>query len=150
MEWSNAKKFVIVLLVLLNVLLAGLNYNQNRENTMTATQERSIFEVLSRNGITMYTDLLTEHPPMSRLAVELPSYNKETLERLFYSDHFESAVFRQCAHNRFYKGRRNGLSGETEQSDHERCARCLGNESSEKRQGRDDQGRSPQRSTEIH
>ena len=53
MEWSNAKKFVIVLLVLLNVLLAGLNYNQNRENTMTATQERSIFEVLSRNGITM-------------------------------------------------------------------------------------------------
>ena len=75
MEWSNAKKFVIVLLVLLNVLLAGLNYNQNRENTMTATQERSIFEVLSRNGITMYTDLLTEHPPMSSLAVELPSYN---------------------------------------------------------------------------
>ena len=84
MEWSNAKKFVIVLLVLLNVLLAGLNYKQNRENTMTATQERSIFEVLSRNGITMYTDLLTEHPPMSRLAVELPSYNKETLERLFF------------------------------------------------------------------
>ena len=83
MEWSNAKKFVIVLLVLLNVLLAGLNYN-HRENTMTATQERSIFEVLSRNGITMYTDLLTEHPPMSRLAVELPSYNKETLERLFF------------------------------------------------------------------
>ena len=124
MEWSNAKKFVIVLLVLLNVLLAGLNYNQNRENTMTATQERSIFEVLSRNGITMYTDLLTEHPPMSRLAVELPSY--------------------------FHKGRRNGLSGETEQSDHERCARCLGNESSEKRQGCDDQDRSPQRSAEIH
>ena len=84
MEWSNAKKFVIVLLVLLNVLLAGLNYKQNRENTMTAAQERSIFEVLSRNGITMYTDLLTEHPPMSRLAVELPSYNKETLERLFF------------------------------------------------------------------
>ena len=45
MEWSNAKKFVIVLLVLLNVLLAGLNYKQNRENTMTAAQERSIFEV---------------------------------------------------------------------------------------------------------
>ena len=139
MEWSNAKKFVIVLLVLLNVLLAGLNYNQNRENTMTATQERSIFEVLSRNGITMYTDLLTEHPPMSRLAVELPSYNKETLERLFFGSARTTV-----------STKRNGLSGETEQSDHERCARCLGNESSEKRQGRDDQDRSPQRSTEIH
>ena len=137
MEWSNAKKFVIVLLVLLNVLLAGLNYKQNRENTMTAAQERSIFEVLSRNGITMYTDLLTEHPPMSRLAVELPSYNKETLERLFFGSARTTASTK-------------GLSGETEQPDHERCARCLGNESREKRQGRDDQDGSPQRSAEIH
>lgn len=138
---EHAKKFVIVLLVLLNVLLAGLNYKQNRENTMTAAQERSIFEVLSRNGITMYTDLLTEHPPMSRLAVELPSYNKETLERLFFGSARTTAST---------KGGENGLSGETEQPDHERCARCLGNESREKRQGRDDQDRSPQRSTEIH
>lgn len=84
MEWGNAKKFVIVLLILLNVLLAGLNYRQNQERTMTANQERSIFEVLSQNGITMYTDLLTGRAPMSRLAVELPSYNKETLERLFF------------------------------------------------------------------
>lgn len=84
MEWGNAKKFVIILLVLLNVLLAGLNYRQNQENTMTAMQERAIFEVLSQNGITMYTDLLTDHSPMSRLAVEIPSYSKETLERLFF------------------------------------------------------------------
>ena len=84
MDWGNAKKFVIVLLVLLNIVLAGLNYRQNQENTMTAAQERAIFEVLSQNGITMYTDLLTDHTPMSRLAVEIPSYSKETLERLFF------------------------------------------------------------------
>lgn len=84
MEWGNAKKFVIILLVLLNVLLAGLNYRQKRENTMSATQERAIFEVLSQNGITMYTNLPTEHAPMSRLAAEIPSYSKETLERLFF------------------------------------------------------------------
>ena len=84
MEWGNAKKFVIILLVLLNVLLAGLNYRQKRENTMSAPQERAIFEVLSQNGITMYTNLPTEHAPMSRLAAEIPSYSKETLERLFF------------------------------------------------------------------
>lgn len=84
MEWGNAKKFVIILLILINVVLAGLNYQQRQENTMSAAQERAIFEVLSQNGITMYTDLLTEHSPMSRLAVEIPSYNKETLERLFF------------------------------------------------------------------
>ncbi len=84
MEWGNAKKFVIILLVLLNVLLAGLNYRQKRENTMSAAQERAIFEVLSQNGITMYTNLPTEHTSMSRLAAEIPSYSKETLERLFF------------------------------------------------------------------
>ena len=43
MEWSNAKKFVIVLLVLLNVLLAGLNYKQNRENTMRSVPSLRCF-----------------------------------------------------------------------------------------------------------
>ena len=84
MEWGNAKKFVIVLLVILNVVLAGLNYKQRQENTMTAAQERAIFEVLSQNGITMYTELPTDAVSMSRLEMELPEYSKETLERLFF------------------------------------------------------------------
>lgn len=84
MEWGNAKKFVIILLVILNVALAGLNYRQRQENTMTASQERAIFEVLSQNGITMYTDLLTDSAAMSRLSAEMPEYSKETLERLFF------------------------------------------------------------------
>lgn len=84
MEWGRAKQFVIVLLVILNVALAGLNYKQRQENTMTSAQERAIFEVLSQNGITMYTDLPTDSASMSRLEVELPEYSKETLERLFF------------------------------------------------------------------
>ena len=84
MEWGNAKKFVIVLLVIINVVLAGLNYRQRQENTMTSAQERAIFEVLSQNGITMYTELPTDAASMSRLEVELPEYSKETLERLFF------------------------------------------------------------------
>ena len=84
MEWGNAKKFVIILLVILNVALAGLNYRQRQENTMTAAQERAIFEVLSQNGITMYTDLHTSASAMARLSAEMPTYSKETLERLFF------------------------------------------------------------------
>lgn len=84
MEWGNAKKFVIILLVILNVALAGLNYRQRQENTMTSAQERAIFEVLSQNGITMYTELPTAVETKSRLEMELPDYSKETLERLFF------------------------------------------------------------------
>lgn len=84
MEWQNAKKFVIVLLVILNACLAMLNFQQNRENAMTASQEKAIFEVLSKNGITMYTDLITDMEPMSRLACMVPTYTKEDLERAFF------------------------------------------------------------------
>ena len=84
MEWGNAKKFVIILLVILNVVLAGLNYRQRQANNMTSAQERAIFEVLSQNGITMYTELPTNAASMARLEVELPEYSKETLERLFF------------------------------------------------------------------
>lgn len=84
MEWGNAKKFVIVLLVIINVALAALNYRQRQENTMTSAQERAIFEVLSQNGITLYTELPTDAVSMQRMEVELPEYSKETLERLFF------------------------------------------------------------------
>ena len=43
MEWQKAKKFVIVLLVILNACLAVLNYKKNREISMTASQEKAIF-----------------------------------------------------------------------------------------------------------
>ena len=84
MEWGNAKKFVIVLLVIINVVLAALNYRSRQENTMTSAQERAIFEVLAQNGITLYTELPTDALSMQRLEVELPEYGKETLERLFF------------------------------------------------------------------
>ena len=84
MEWQKAKKFVVVLLVILNACLAVLNYQQNRESAMTASQEKAIFEVLSKNGITMYTDLITETEPMSRLECMVPTYTKEDLERAFF------------------------------------------------------------------
>lgn len=48
MELQKAKKFVIVLLVILNACLAVLNYQQNRESAMNASQEKAIFEVLSK------------------------------------------------------------------------------------------------------
>lgn len=85
MEWSGAKRFVIVLLIILNIVLAALNIQQKQDNTMTATQERAIFEVLSENGITMYTDLKIDAKPMYRLEAKVPSYSKEDLEASIFN-----------------------------------------------------------------
>ncbi|MDD4843943.1 MAG: two-component system regulatory protein YycI [Anaerotignum sp.] len=85
MEWAGAKRFVIVLLLILNVALFGLNIQQKRDNTMTSAQEKAIFEVLSQNGITLYTDLNIDAQPMSRLEAKVPSYNKEDLEAAIFN-----------------------------------------------------------------
>lgn len=84
MEWGNAKKFVLILLVFLNVMLAVLYQSQQKENVMTSAQEKAAFEVLSKNGITMYTDLITEYEPMRRLVCKNPLYTKERLEQMFF------------------------------------------------------------------
>lgn len=84
MEWEKAKKFVIILLVCLNVVLAMLYQNQQKEHTMSASQEKAVFEVLSKNGITMYTDLITEYAPMRRLVCKKVLYTKERLEQIFF------------------------------------------------------------------
>ncbi|WMI81471.1 hypothetical protein [Anaerotignum sp. MB30-C6] len=84
MEWAGAKRFVIVLLIILNVGLAGLNIRQRRENTMTSAQEKAIFEVLSENGITMYTDLKIGAEPMDRFEAKVPTYVKEELETAIF------------------------------------------------------------------
>lgn len=108
MEWGNAKKFVIILLVILNVALAGLNYRQRQESIMTAAQERAIFEVLSQNGITMYTDLRMNSDPMARLSAEFPEYGKETLERLFFGG--EKTVVTVRGDQTIYRGETSSLT----------------------------------------
>ncbi len=84
MEWTVAKRFVIALLLIINVVLAGLNMKQSQDNTMTSAQEKAIFEVLSQNGITLYTDLNIDAQPMYRLEARVPSFSKEELEAAFF------------------------------------------------------------------
>lgn len=86
MEWRFAKQVVIVLLIVLNVILAGLNYQNNQKNVLTVAQEKAVFEVLSKNGISLYTDLLTDFPPMRKIALQVPSYGREEWKKLFFED----------------------------------------------------------------
>lgn len=85
MEWGRAKKFVVILLVLLNTILAGLNYMQSQEKAITANQEKAIFQVLSQNGISVYTELNTSTEPMYRLEAEVLTYTKEEIEAAFFA-----------------------------------------------------------------
>lgn len=84
MEWGNAKKLVIVILVVLNAALAFLNFAQRQDNALSTAQEKAVFQVLADNGITLYTDIPSDTGAIRRLQAEVPSYNKEEIEQFFF------------------------------------------------------------------
>lgn len=84
MEWRNAKRFVIVLLLIINVGLAYLNHQTGQEATMNSAQEQAIYDVLAQNDITLTADLLSSAEVMYRLKAEAPSFTKEEIEGLFF------------------------------------------------------------------
>lgn len=84
MEWEKVKYVVIFILIALNVGLFGLRYQQGQGSVLSGTQERAVFQVLSRNGITLYTELDSVAEPMSRLRATVATYAKEDLETVFF------------------------------------------------------------------
>ncbi len=85
MEWSSAKKVVILLLLALNGVLFALNLQQMHQNSMTGSEERTVFEVLSEYGISLYTELLPDEEIMPRLTISVPEYTAEEISRQFFA-----------------------------------------------------------------
>ena len=85
MEWSNAKKVVILLLLALNGVLFALNLQQAHQNSMTGSEERTVFEVLSEYGISLYTELLPDEDSMPRLTISVPEYTAEEISQLYFA-----------------------------------------------------------------
>lgn len=84
MDWDKAKRIFILLLIILNLGLAVLNYTENKKNTLSQVQEKAAYEVLSQNGISLYTNLIYKFPPMKRLLVTIPKYSKDELKKMFF------------------------------------------------------------------
>lgn len=84
MDWDKAKRIFILLLIILNLGLAGLNYIENKKSTLSQAQEKAAYEVLSQNGISLYTNLIYKFPPMRRLLVTVPKYSRDELKRMFF------------------------------------------------------------------
>ena len=48
MDWEKAKKIVIIVLIILNAGLYGLNYNKNERYKVTQSEEKAIYNVLGK------------------------------------------------------------------------------------------------------
>ncbi len=93
MNWDKAKNIVILLLILLNVSLLGLNrYYSNERYALSRERENAIYEVLADNGIGIYTNLVDSFWPMRRLSVQITTLETDTLRKMFFEDGDEVKV----------------------------------------------------------
>ena len=91
MDWEKAKKIIIIFLVALNSLLLALNINQNREYELSSAREKAVYEMLSNNGIGIYTEIVQKFKPMYELIINVPTPDIDAL-RSEYMGNEESSI----------------------------------------------------------
>lgn len=84
MDWNKAKKVVILILIVLNVGLFGLNYIDDRKYYLSQAQEDAVVSVINQNGISLNTDIVKEFKPMRQLSVIIPSLETDKLRKIFF------------------------------------------------------------------
>jgi len=85
MDWEKVKRIFIFLLIGLNIGLFGANYITNRQYVITSAREKAIYEVLGKNGIGMYTELIKKTMPMRQLSVYIASLETESFKTMCFN-----------------------------------------------------------------
>lgn len=83
MDWQRAKKMTLVVLVVINLLMAILNYFTSNNSTVN-TQEKNIKSLFTNNNIDIVAPIKIENEPMSRLEVRLLDYTVDEVSTIFF------------------------------------------------------------------
>ncbi len=84
MNLSKAKKIVILILIILNAVLLVLRINERPEYTLSSSREKAVYDVLGKNNIALYTDLLKDYSPMQSISVSSNEANIEKIIPAFF------------------------------------------------------------------
>lgn len=87
LEWGLAKKIVLFFLIVINISLGIINYEQIQHYNISPLQEKNIEQLLLNNGIMLKSKLDIHHKPMARLVSEVFLYDKHTIDSLFFKNH---------------------------------------------------------------
>lgn len=84
MEWAKAKNFTILLLIIINIMLLGLNINKNSDNVVSNDRVQNISNVCRNNNININCSLPDTVMPASQLAIREYSYDYVKLQQIFF------------------------------------------------------------------
>lgn len=101
MEWSKAKKYTVIILILLNIVLMGLNIYKSFETRLTGSRISDVASLLNSRGVTITCSLPGSYKPMAEIATSDYSFDFVRLERIFMegeqnvrrTDEYNSVVF---------------------------------------------------------
>ncbi|MCC8097844.1 MAG: hypothetical protein LIO44_04690, partial [Eubacterium sp.] len=84
MDWDKAKNYTIILLLILNILLLGLNLRNYTDRGLSGTEVNNITTVLKNNGITVEADIPRSAENLSQLTLSTEGYNLFELVDIFF------------------------------------------------------------------
>ena len=86
MDWSIAKKTVIIILIVLNVCLFVLNRNEKDDFKISPAREKSAIEVLAKRDVYIYTDIIEDYSPKRKIKVKPITVTRESIEDTFFEN----------------------------------------------------------------
>lgn len=101
MEWSRAKKYTIIILIILNLILLCLNIYKGIETRLGAERIRDVISLLNSEGITVECSLPRDYSPLGEITTSDYSFDYIKLEKTFMegesnirrTDEYNSVVF---------------------------------------------------------
>lgn len=92
MDWDKAKKIIIFVLIMLNMVLCGLNYKKAEMYKLSPSQEKAVYEVMANNGIILYSSVINKFMPMRQITVKIPELSIDELKSVFFDSNEETNV----------------------------------------------------------
>ena len=84
MNWESARKYTIIALILLNIVLLALNLWTASGKRMTAEQKADITGILRQNGISVGCELPDRHTEASQLILKRVEFDYLRLQKIFF------------------------------------------------------------------
>lgn len=85
MDWIKAKKFTIIVLVILNIVLLVLNIYKSFDTRLSYSRINALNSILKSNNITLSTKLPTSFKPMAEINASEYSFDHIKLQKIFLS-----------------------------------------------------------------
>lgn len=101
MNLKKSKNYTITFLILLNLILLLFNIVNNKKNHLSDTQISAITEVLSKDGISIETELPEQFEPSPQYSAKSASYDLLELQNIFFqgsesvkrTEEFDKTIF---------------------------------------------------------